>query len=321
MRDILLASVLASTAASTLACSSADSVAPKLGALDYTHVTGTLAFRSNDRVDDAYVITILHGEARTSSSFLALPSTVLSGSIALSPDGTRVAYAAMGPGPYQIVVQRSDGSGAKRLTSAGTHQLAPAWSADGTSIFYLSSTDGGPVVRRMKDDGTGVVTVSALPALAPIGVSPKGDALALAVYAGKGSDAAPGLYRLGADGASPLRLRDRASGRQESAPTFSPDGQRIAFVSVHGLNEGPAPHFADLMTMASDGTDVQVVVRFALDGAGDPPTSLAWSPDGARIAVDAPVGGTTKICIVDLASKTWTTVNSSGWALGPSWVR
>lgn len=248
-------------------------------------------------------------------------TTVLCGSIALSPDGTRVAYAAMGAAPYQIVVQRSDGTGAKRLTAAGNHQLGPAWSADGTSLFYLSSMDGGPVVRRMKDDGTGVVTVSALPTFGPIGVSPKGDALARAVYAGKGSDAAPGIYRLGADGTSPVRLRDRESGRREFAPTFSPDGRRIAFVSVHGLNEGPAPHFADLMTMASDGTEVQVVVRFALDGAVDPPTSLAWSPDGARIALDAPVGVTRKICIVDLASKTWTTVNSSGWACGPSWVR
>jgi Tol biopolymer transport system component len=80
------------------------------------------------------------------------------------------------------------------------------------------------------------------------------------------------IYVANADGSSPTRLTH--DGRGYSAPTFSPDGTRIAYSSGSG----------HLFVMDADGTD-SVQLTSGGCGGSDP----AFSPDGSRIAyvVDA----------------------------------
>ncbi|WP_166531196.1 S9 family peptidase [Blastococcus xanthinilyticus] len=81
--------------------------------------------------------------------------------------------------------------------------------------------------------------------------------------------------RATADGwGAPARL---THGAADTAPAFSPEGNRIAFLRA---GDGPA----QLHLLPVDGGEAEQVTRLPL-GAGAP----VWSPDGARIAFCAPV--------------------------------
>ncbi|GAA5143478.1 serine hydrolase [Nocardioides marinquilinus] len=81
------------------------------------------------------------------------------------------------------------------------------------------------------------------------------------------------LWTVPVGGGTARRL---TSGPSDTAPAWSPDGRRLAF-----LRDG-RPHL-----LAADGGDVEALTH-APDGAGDP----VWSPDGTRLAFTAPVDQT-----------------------------
>jgi dipeptidyl aminopeptidase/acylaminoacyl peptidase len=86
------------------------------------------------------------------------------------------------------------------------------------------------------------------------------------------------------DGSDAHRLTAAVS--DDFAPSWSPDGSRIAFIRVpDGTLEaatGPATHRNQVWTMASDGRDEQRITEIS-SGAFRP----AWSPAGDVIAFDA----------------------------------
>ena len=59
----------------------------------------------------------------------------------------------------------------------------------------------------------------------------------------------------------------------QAAPKFSPDGERIAFMSWRNGR-------TEIFTMNADGSNQQPIVTMPTGGAIDP----RWSPDGTRIA-------------------------------------
>jgi len=78
---------------------------------------------------------------------------------------------------------------------------------------------------------------------------------------------------MSADGASPTRLTNTSY--DDWAPSWSPDGTRIAFQRVYATGDA---YNWEICTMRADGTDV---VRLT-DYAGDDKFP-AWSRDGSRI--------------------------------------
>jgi dipeptidyl aminopeptidase/acylaminoacyl peptidase len=71
---------------------------------------------------------------------------------ALSPDGTRVAFASNTTGQSDIWVQNVDGSDLRRLTDDNGADAWPAWSPDGKWIMF-SSQDGRETRRTPADGG------------------------------------------------------------------------------------------------------------------------------------------------------------------------
>lgn len=122
--------------------------------------------------------------------------------------------------------------------------------------------------RQRADDLAGF-TLPGQPALSPDG--------ARCVYALRTTDTehdrnAHALWCAG--GGEPRRL---TRGPADTAPAWSPDGTRIAFLRA---NDGPP----QLWSLPSDGGEPEPLTSLPL-GAGAP----VWSPDGTRIAFTAPV--------------------------------
>src|SRR5260370_15363913 len=79
------------------------------------------------------------------------------------------------------------------------------------------------------------------------------------------------------------------------SPTYSADGQRIAFVSTR-------PGLPQIYVMSADGTDQQLFAPFdyGVTGSSNAPE---WSPDGQSVAFHRDVGGTLQGFVLDVGTR------------------
>lgn len=191
---------------------------------------------------------------------------------AWAPDGTKIAFAHMpGAGTEEgegvIVVMGSNGEGRIQLTRDPegpdiVFDSRPAWSPDGRLIAFTRTTfppAGQPrtAIYTIDPSGNGerlLVDEAAQPAWSPDGrrlafVSTR-DAFGETCF----HDCGPSgeIYLAGADGSGVTRLTtDQAD---DHSPTWSPDGQSIAFVSDRSNR---ANHENEIYVMTPDGDDVR----------------------------------------------------------------
>ena len=118
------------------------------------------------------------------------------------------------------------------------------------------------------------------------------------------------IYVMDADGGNPVNLtRDDAF---DSAPAWSPDGQRIAFERNSSGGGGP-----QIYVMNADGSGVERLTEEPLASWGQSP---AWSPDGSSIACLCGRDGEDGIFIMDLDGGGMRFVSPEGQFGGqPSW--
>ncbi|MCB0167809.1 MAG: PD40 domain-containing protein [Anaerolineae bacterium] len=83
------------------------------------------------------------------------------------------------------------------------------------------------------------------------------------------------IFLMAADGSRPINYT-ATSGDHETSPTWSPDGQRLAFAAVN-ISEDQDFFFSTIRAGQIDGGEISVITT----QAGQP----AWSPDGSRFAV------------------------------------
>jgi len=87
-----------------------------------------------------------------------------------------------------------------------------------------------------------------------------------------------GVFTLNADGSGPTTLFD-VPGAYDSAPAWSPDGERIAFESDADVGGANPERDMEVWTMRADGGRPTQLTRNAIHDEG--PT---WSPDGRLLA-------------------------------------
>jgi Tol biopolymer transport system component len=181
----------------------------------------------------------------------------------------------------------------KRLTFDHRFTGRPAWTADGPEVVYCSGTHYSQSLWRISADGSGKAQLLASlgNGVSDAAISRDGGRLA---YMRRFYDTniwrvkVPGLHnttRASSIGAVPFIF----STREDAVPQFSPDGNRIVFVSARSSR----PDNYEIFVCASDGSNVlQLTSVGALAGAPQ------WSPDGERIAFDSQVEGNWAIYVI-----------------------
>jgi len=226
-----------------------------------------------------------------------------------SPDGSRIAYSNLDPFAGAAAL------GVVDVASGETIELTdeasgPRWSPDGTRIAFtvddlegVMSGDFEPSeLRIVNSDGTGLHTVAeAAPFAAAPAWSPDGSLIAFAALPDGADGGDPSnqelvikVHDLAADDA---RTVAEITGSSLSEPTWSPDGERLAFTVMSlGL-------FQTSAAIGIGSPDASPPDQVATLDDGYYMTPL-WSPDGAWIAVTRTAGEefSTDLVAIEFAS-------------------
>jgi Tol biopolymer transport system component len=188
--------------------------------------------------------------------------------------------------PYQqVYIEAADGSGPHPLVVSQANDLEPALSPDGTKVVFSR----GPAMFVVKVDGTGLEQIDQASCGSSCasddvgGWSPDGTKIVFtrALSNAAGAVVNVGIWVTNADGSDThqVTLSNVIVAMQDDAPSWSPDGKRLAFQR----DRYTSPESNAIFTVAIDGTDLRQVTPWTL-GANDP----AWSPDGTLIAFQSP---------------------------------
>ncbi len=152
-----------------------------------------------------------------------------------SRDGSKIVFSLSIRGNSEIYTCNADGSGLVRLTNSYAIETSPTFSPDGKFIAFTSDRPGAPQIYLMKSSGGGKRRLTYVgryndgPSW-----SPRGDYITYASLIDKGFD----IALLEANNIEDKRRREvrqltQGTGSNE-APSFSPNGRNVAFMSSRG---------------------------------------------------------------------------------------
>jgi serine/threonine-protein kinase len=153
-------------------------------------------------------------------------------SVALSPDGSRVAVEFINvksnTSVPDIWIKRLDGGPLSRLTYEGTNNLRPSWSHDGRDVLFISNRSGSLALYRQRADGSAPAQ--------KIASDPRGlgegfesrDGQSLVLRSADDVCCDILAMRRGVDSVPKPLL---ATSFRERSPSLSPDGKWLAYAS------------------------------------------------------------------------------------------
>jgi len=262
--------VIAATVTPTAALAAAEAVTATVTPTVSIPDTGKIAFAAYNPEEKAYAIHVVQADGNGLTHVVGEASQP-----AFSPDGQKIVFHSWRGDRLGLqVVSAEGGEMADVIIATSIEDGAPSWSRDGAKIAFASNKE---VDRKWR------IYVSWLAGMGePVELrlgespdwSPESDRI---VYRGCdewGGNC--GLYIMDENGANPTRLTTDAS---DNAPTWSPDGSQVAFMSARDGNW--EIYIVDL----ANPEPRRLTTNPANDGL---PT---WSPDGQRIAFLSDRGG------------------------------
>jgi len=197
----------------------------------------------------------------------------------ISPDGTRIAVAAVG----DIYVMPAAGGSPVNLTKDAALDTDPSWSPDGSSLVYSSDKDSAHLQLWIHNFKTGVSQKVTNIATQPQGASFSPDGRRIVFFN------VDGMWRV-----AEMSILDIESGRirriheslpQPGTPTWSADGTRIALAGIAPMTVRFREGTNQVQTIAATGGDVKwyaPIPMLSIDSRGG--AGPVWSPDGSKMA-------------------------------------
>jgi Ca2+-binding RTX toxin-like protein len=197
---------------------------------------------------------------------------------AWSPDTTRVAFDSLrGAGVPNIWLVNSSGLNARNIAEdrAGyVEGTDPTWAPSGDKLAFVNPANQ---IATVGYDGLGVKVLTEAGSNDQPSWSVEGNVI---VFRSQ-RDSSEEIYTVGPDGATETRLTSNT--QTDRYPTFSPDGQRIAWIGG-----------SEIWVMNKDGSGQTQLTTGASATQG-----VAWSPDGTKIAFGALRNGNNDIYTVN----------------------
>jgi Tol biopolymer transport system component len=197
--------------------------------------------------------------------------------ISWSADGEWVVYSRKVGDFDQVFLAATDGSSRRQLTTDQRTNWSPILSPDGRTVAFMKDSRAPIGIHVIATDGTGErpVTRGSIAGFDSMEWSPDGSTI---LYSAGPAVSGQRLWTVGLDGTPERRLVDTP--RSDFAPTWSPDGLSIAWLSH-------AP--GDVLRVMSGPADGSTLRFISEPGDWFLPQ---WSPDARRVlAVDGRNGG------------------------------
>jgi Tol biopolymer transport system component len=216
---------------------------------------------------------------------------------AWSPDSTQIAFLVRDDNDIDLYLMNTDGTGRHNLTQSTVEEWHPAWSPDGKWIAYESHpTLNDSQIAIIRPDGSDkVIFPNEEGRSLDANWSPDASMIAFVHFEEHNES---DLYLLtlpdepGTRPSNPTRLTTMTG--RVSAPRWSPDGSRIAFLFT--ANGGST----ELYLINRDGTGLtHIPYSSDID-------TVEWSPDGTQLLVSA----LTNILVVDIESLKFTQIGT-----------
>ena len=194
----------------------------------------------------------------------------------------------------EIYTINPDGSGEQVLTNHPARDGDPSWSPDGTKIAFESLRNNGSEVWVMNADGTGLKQLTFNGPAEDRGTAWSPDGTQIAFHSarfpvtnpppGSGHSALE-IFKMNADGSNQVRLTNNAF--QDSLPSWSPDGSKIAFTSNRDGD-------FEIYVMNADGSN-----QTRLTNSPGEDAHPMWSPDGSKIVFHSRRSGNLDIFVMN----------------------